>query len=196
MKTFKKIILAAAIVAAGIATGVQAETITGHPASLIGETVTPSVNGQASSQFTVAANRVEFGVPGTVWYWLLPQYNNQAIKFDFGANALTITTPTKYSTATTWGDLGNVTFSGFDAFITGVNLASNQGFSHDFAKGISSFTDHSITFDWDSSWSQGSDSKLVFNITAVPEPGSVALLGLGLMGVIAARRKSSKNKNA
>lgn len=32
--------------------------------------------------------------------------------------------------------------------------------------------------------------------TSVPEPGSVALLGLGLMGFVASRRKAAKNKNA
>lgn len=32
--------------------------------------------------------------------------------------------------------------------------------------------------------------------SAVPEPGSVALIGLGLLGVATARRKSTKSKNA
>ncbi len=32
--------------------------------------------------------------------------------------------------------------------------------------------------------------------TAVPEPGSFALLGFGLLGVVASRRKSAKNKRA
>ena len=36
----------------------------------------------------------------------------------------------------------------------------------------------------------------VASVNAVPEPTTVALLGLGLIGVIASRRKSAKNKNA
>lgn len=37
---------------------------------------------------------------------------------------------------------------------------------------------------------------LNFAATSVPEPTTVALLGLGLLGVAASRRKSKKNKNA
>jgi hypothetical protein len=40
MKTFKTILLAAAIAAAGISASVQAATIVSHPASLIGDTIT------------------------------------------------------------------------------------------------------------------------------------------------------------
>jgi hypothetical protein len=66
---------------------------------------------------------------------------------------------------------------------------------------VRAFTLHSITFDLDGASSQNKNSTLVFNIVttpaggggnAVPEPTTVALLGLSLFGVAISRRKSAK----
>lgn len=49
-------------------------------------------------------------------------------------------------------------------------------------------------------WTQASPyhsfDNIVVNAAQVPEPGTVAMLGLGLLGVFASRRKSEKSKNA
>ena len=202
MNQLKKIVLATIVAAAGIATSAQAGTVTGHPASLLGDTITMSM-GSSSAQEIIDAE-TEFAVPATVltskqvcifrtcWNYPVFQANDHGLVFDFGANTLTITTPNGLSS---WGDLGPITFSGFDAILTKVSLASIQGFGLDFITDVK-FNEHSISFDLDGGFSAGAGAKLVYNITAVPEPTTVALLGLGLVGFAASRRKSAKTKNA
>ena len=52
-------------------------------------------------------------------------------------------------------------------------------------------------FSWSFNTSQGQIGiSVISDISAVPEPTTVALLGLGLVGFAASRRKSAKCKNA
>jgi hypothetical protein len=88
------------------------------------------------------------------------QSDSHGIQFDFGATTLTITTP---NGITNWGDLGPFTFSGFDAILTKVSLASIQGFGLDFISDVK-FNEHSITFDLDGGLSAGAGAKLVYNM--------------------------------
>jgi hypothetical protein len=173
MNAFKKMLLITTFAATfGAATGAHA--------SLIGNTVTAT--GFTLGPTTAVVNSgIEFS--GIVDY----------IKFDFGASTLTLTSPT---TSVGWGDFGKYVFSGFTDVITGLTVASNTGFSGAMLTGFS-FGTHSVTMDMGSGSAQ-QNAKLVFNIATatVPEPTTVALLGLGLLGVAASRRKSVKSKNA
>ena len=106
------------------------------------------------------------------------------LQFDFGASTLTISD----GVVSSWSAFGNYVFSGFDQTITGLSIASNTGFSGSIVNNFS-FTSNSITFDFNPSSQRTADSVLVFNIQQVPEPATLALLGLGLAGLGFSRRK-------
>jgi len=110
------------------------------------------------------------------------------VRFDFAESTLTLTTRIGPGSG---GGQGFLVFSDFEDTITGISLASNDGWSGSVL--TPQFTAHSVTFDFQSfSWAaQG--SEIVFNIetaAAAPDQGTtVTLLGFAFMGLAAARRR-------
>lgn len=184
MNAFKKLVGAGLVAAAGFSTGAHA--------SLIGDTI--NATGTSLGPITaVIGSEVEFKAASNLLY------------FNFDASTLTITVPNLSGTQYSFANLGTFVFSGFDDVITGLSIASN---SPSFSGSVLSnytFDAHSISLDFSAAGAQNKNSTLVFNIATgsgaaqggdVPEPGTVAIVGLGLLGLAASRRKFAKRDAA
>ena len=91
----------------------------------------------------------------------------------------------------------NVTFVGtlLNNTTTSVTFTTNASYGlQTFA--FSSAFDNVKSVSWTQASPYHSFDNIVVNAAQVPEPGTMAMLGLGLLGVVASRRKSAKSKNA
>jgi len=147
-------------------------------ATLIGQVITATDPGEGLNKTATLDGSVQF------------KDNGQTLGFAFGDDTLTVTNLFDFNS--NWAGFGPLTFSGFTTPITGITLASNNGFSGTILS--PTFTSTSIIFNMSSGSAAGGSAKLVFNINtespSVPENGATGVMfGSVMLGLATLARK-------